>query len=46
VWKFLVFLSGFLPLIFTVTGLRIWWLKRRAQARQVAVRYAIETELQ
>jgi uncharacterized iron-regulated membrane protein len=45
-WRILVFLSGFLPLIFTVTGLRIWWLKRRAQARQVAVRYAIETELQ
>jgi uncharacterized iron-regulated membrane protein len=46
VWKFLVFLSGFLPLIFTVTGLRIWWLKRRAQLRQGAVKYAIETELQ
>jgi uncharacterized iron-regulated membrane protein len=45
VWKFLVFLSGFLPLIFTVTGLRIWWLKRRGQTRQAAVKYAIETEL-
>ena len=46
VWKFLVFLSGFLPLIFTVTGLRIWWLKCRAQARQASVSYAIETKLQ
>ena len=29
VWKLLVFLSGFLPLLFAVTGLAMWLLKRR-----------------
>jgi len=31
VWRFLVFVSGFLPLLFVITGLRIWWLKRCAR---------------
>jgi len=31
VWKFLVFLSGFLPLLFVVTGLVMWVKKRRAR---------------
>jgi uncharacterized iron-regulated membrane protein len=40
-WQFLVFLSGLLPLLFSVTGLTMWWLKRRrrrqaALARQIA----------
>ena len=30
-WRFLVFLSGFLPLLFVITGLSMWWLKRRAR---------------
>jgi uncharacterized iron-regulated membrane protein len=45
VWKFLVFLSGFLPLIFAVTGLRIWWLKRRARGRPAVRGYALGSEL-
>jgi uncharacterized iron-regulated membrane protein len=28
VWKVLVFLSGFLPLLFALTGATMWWLKR------------------
>lgn len=31
VWKFLVFLSGFLPLLFAITGVSMWWLKRRVR---------------
>jgi uncharacterized iron-regulated membrane protein len=27
-WKILVFLSGFLPLLFAVTGVIMWWMKR------------------
>jgi uncharacterized iron-regulated membrane protein len=34
VWKVLVFFSGFLPLLFAITGLRMWQL-RRAQRRAV-----------
>jgi uncharacterized iron-regulated membrane protein len=34
IWKFLAFLSGFLPLLFAITGLRMWQL-RRAQRRAV-----------
>lgn len=30
VWRFLVFLSGFLPLLFVVTGTIMWFKKRRA----------------
>jgi uncharacterized iron-regulated membrane protein len=41
VWQFLVFLSGLLPLLFSITGLTMWWIKRRrrqqaALARQMA----------
>jgi len=28
-WRILVFLSGFLPVLFAVTGASMWWLKRR-----------------
>ncbi len=28
VWKVLVFFAGFLPLLFAITGLRMWQLKR------------------
>jgi uncharacterized iron-regulated membrane protein len=27
-WKILVFLSGFLPLLFALTGVTMWWTKR------------------
>ncbi|MBL8628831.1 MAG: PepSY domain-containing protein [Rhodospirillaceae bacterium] len=36
VWWALVFLSGFLPLVFTVTGITMWWLKRRNKKRMQA----------
>jgi uncharacterized iron-regulated membrane protein len=29
IWKFLVFASGLLPVLFTVTGTVMWWIKRR-----------------
>ncbi len=31
VWTLLVFLTGLLPLLFAITGLNIWWLKRRSR---------------
>ena len=31
VYKALVFLSGLLPLLFAITGVAMWWLKRRAR---------------
>ena len=34
IWKVLVFFSGFLPLLFAITGLRMWQI-RRAQKRAV-----------
>jgi uncharacterized iron-regulated membrane protein len=33
VWKIVVFVSGFLPLFFAVTGLSIWWARRRVTRR-------------
>lgn len=33
VWWLLVFLSGLLPLLFTVTGISMWLMKRRAKRR-------------
>ena len=33
VWKMLVFLSGLLPLLFTVTGILMWRLRRRRRRR-------------
>lgn len=33
VWKFLVFVSGLLPLLFSITGLTMWWLKRQRRKR-------------
>jgi len=31
IWKILVFFSGFLPLLFAITGLRMWQLKRTSR---------------
>ncbi len=43
VWKILVFLSGFLPLLFAITGISMWWLrKRRAAARPAAPETTID----
>lgn len=33
VWQFLVFLSGLLPLLFSVTGITMWWMKRQRRKR-------------
>jgi len=40
-WKAMVFVSGFLPLFFAITGFNIWWARRRvtrrvAEAAQIA----------
>lgn len=32
-WKVLVFVSGFLPLFFAITGFNIWWARRRVTSR-------------
>ncbi len=32
-WKIIVFVSGFLPLFFAITGLSIWWARRRVTRR-------------
>lgn len=32
-WWGLVFLSGFLPLLFVITGIAMWWMKRRNRLR-------------
>lgn len=34
--RWIVFASGVIPLVLYVTGLRMWWLKRRAHQRQRA----------
>jgi uncharacterized iron-regulated membrane protein len=39
-WRILVFLSGFLPLLFSITGVSMWWLKRRAR-QAAAMRKAL-----
>ena len=36
VWKLLVILSGFLPLLFALTGPTMWWLKRRRSSMRAA----------
>ena len=33
VWKVIVFVSGLLPLFFAVTGISIWWARRRVTRR-------------
>jgi uncharacterized iron-regulated membrane protein len=35
-WKILVFLSGLLPLLFAVTGVTMWWIKRRRRKPSIA----------
>jgi uncharacterized iron-regulated membrane protein len=32
-WKGMVFVSGFLPLFFAITGFNIWWARRRVTRR-------------
>ena len=32
-WKIMVFVSGFLPLLFAITGFNIWWARRRVPRR-------------
>jgi uncharacterized iron-regulated membrane protein len=40
VWKFLVFLSGLLPLLFSITGLTMWFMKRQRRKRATAEKLA------
>lgn len=42
VWQFLVFLSGLLPLLFSITGLTMWWMKRRRRQKAVPARQMAE----
>jgi uncharacterized iron-regulated membrane protein len=37
-WRILVFISGFLPPLFVITGIWMWLVKRRAR-RTIAARY-------
>ncbi|HEX4636513.1 MAG TPA: PepSY-associated TM helix domain-containing protein, partial [Rhizomicrobium sp.] len=37
VWRFLVFLSGLVPSLFIVTGLVMWWKKRRRRVPMTAM---------
>jgi uncharacterized iron-regulated membrane protein len=37
VWRFLVFLSGLAPALFVVTGLIMWWKKRRRRVAMTAM---------
>ena len=32
IWMILVFLSGLMPLLFAITGLTVWWKRRRSSA--------------
>ena len=34
IWNGLVFISGFLPLLFSITGISMWWIKRRARQKR------------
>lgn len=36
VWKILVFLSGLLPLLFSITGITMWWIKRQRRQGEKA----------
>lgn len=36
-WKILVFLSGFLPVLFAITGTIMWFLKRRTRRAALAM---------
>lgn len=33
-WRILTFISGLLPVLFAITGISMWWLRRRRKARQ------------
>ena len=45
-WRFAVFLTGVLPLIFAVTGVTMWLRRRQARKAGEATRMAPETGLQ
>lgn len=37
VWKFMVFLIGFSPLFFSITGIALWWIKKKSKRKAVAI---------
>ncbi|WP_374370980.1 PepSY-associated TM helix domain-containing protein [Dongia sp.] len=43
IWKFLVFLSGLLPLLFSITGITLWWMKRQRRQKAAREREALQT---
>jgi uncharacterized iron-regulated membrane protein len=40
VWRALVFISGFLPVLFTITGCAMWLMRRRSRRKAAASRAA------
>jgi uncharacterized iron-regulated membrane protein len=43
VWKLLVFLCGLLPLLFVVSGVAMWWLRRfRRTAPRAAADFVLD----
>lgn len=34
-WQVIVFLVGFLPLLFSITGIALWWIKKRDKIARV-----------
>ncbi|MEY4879526.1 MAG: hypothetical protein RJB62_995, partial [Pseudomonadota bacterium] len=43
IWQFLVFASGLMPVLFTITGTIMWWIKRRNKiAMRVRKQAALE----
>jgi uncharacterized iron-regulated membrane protein len=39
-WRILIFFSGFLPLLFAITGVSMWFIKRQAR-KKVILREAV-----
>jgi uncharacterized iron-regulated membrane protein len=44
VWRILAFFSGFLPLLFAITGFQMWWLKRSQRSALPAAALAQPAE--
>jgi uncharacterized iron-regulated membrane protein len=44
IWKILVFLSGLLPLFLAITGLNVWWRKRRGRNASVPAQASAAAE--
>jgi uncharacterized iron-regulated membrane protein len=40
-YRALIFIVGLLPLLFAVTGVAMWWTKRRAKAAMASRRHEV-----